>query len=189
MLPCYMLSSQSSPSPSPSPDFSYLCARSVSAFNSLPLRCHPERSEGSAFLCPCTLSLDWHKRSRPSPFPATLTNPLQITENKTTLSLVFVTLTNRVKSNPFVCHSYKKRRGWGWHRLQSVRCLVFTTHHSLLATHYSFFPNGNKLGSAGGESAIASNSGYFTRSGSGTFTLERFNMLMSWRALTTPLPW
>jgi hypothetical protein len=57
-----------------------------------------------------------------------------------------------------------------WHRLQSVRF------------------NGNKLGSAGGASAIASNSGKRSRSGSGTFTLEPFNMLISWSALTTPFP-
>ena len=148
MLPCYMLSSQSSPSPSPSPDFSYLCARSVSAFNSLPLRCHPERSEGSAFLCPCTLSLDWHKRSRPSPFPATLTNPLQITENKTTLSLVFVTLRTTSSLTPLFATLTKNTGGWGWHRLQFVRCLVFTTHYSLPTTH-SFPTETNSAQQAG----------------------------------------
>ena len=139
MLPCYMLSSQSSPSPSPSPDFSYLCARSVSAFNSLPLRCHPERSEGSAFLCPCTLSLDWHKRSRPSPFPATLTNPLQITENKTTLSLVFATLTRLSTHKPFVCHSCEKHPGSHLSSQRSFRSgfsrpNFLPTPHSPLAT-------------------------------------------------------
>ena len=48
-----------------------------------------------------------------SPLSATLTTHLQLTENKTTLSLLFATLTRRVKANPFVCHSYKKHRGWG----------------------------------------------------------------------------
>jgi hypothetical protein len=58
-----------------------------------------------------------------------------------------------------------------WDRLQSVRF------------------NENKLGSAGGVSAMDSNSGNCARSGSGTLTLERFNMLMSCKALTTPFPW
>jgi len=57
-----------------------------------------------------------------------------------------------------------------WRRLQSVRF------------------NGNKLGSAGGVSAMDSNSGNCCLSGSGTFTLEPFNMLMSCSALTTPFP-
>jgi len=57
-----------------------------------------------------------------------------------------------------------------WHRLQSVRF------------------NGNKLGSSGGASATASNSGNCTRSGSGTFTFEPFKMLISCNALTTPFP-
>jgi hypothetical protein len=57
-----------------------------------------------------------------------------------------------------------------WRRLQSVRF------------------NGNKLGSAGGVSAMDSNSGNCCLSGSGTFTLEPFKMLMSCSALTTPFP-
>jgi hypothetical protein len=52
-----------------------------------------------------------------------------------------------------------------------------------------FFASGNSVGSAGGWSAMASSSGKCTRSGSGTFTFERLRMLMSWRALTTALPW
>ena len=48
-----------------------------------------------------------------TPFPATLTSPLQIAENPTTLSSAFATLTNRVKHKSFVCHSYKKHPGWG----------------------------------------------------------------------------
>ena len=50
MLLYYMFRSQSSQSLSHSPCFSPLCALSVSAFSSLASRCHPERSEGSAFL-------------------------------------------------------------------------------------------------------------------------------------------
>ena len=150
MLPCYMLSSQSSPSPSPSPDFSYLCALSVSAFNSLPLRCHPERSEGSAFLCPCTLSLDWHKRSRPSPFPATLTNPLQITENKTTLSLVFVTLRTTSSLTPLFATLTKNTGGGGGtdFSLCAAWFSPLTTHYSLSTTH-SFPTETNSAQQAG----------------------------------------
>jgi hypothetical protein len=99
---------------------------------------HPERSEGSAFLFSpiralrvpalspflfpavgCELSTACPERSRRvnspplSPFPATLMSHLQIAENKTTLSSAAATLTRRVMHNPFVCHSYKKHRGWG----------------------------------------------------------------------------
>jgi hypothetical protein len=55
----------------------------------------------------CELSL------RLSPLPATLTRNLQLTENKTTLSLFRATLTSRDKHKSFVCHSYKKQGGWG----------------------------------------------------------------------------
>ena len=49
-----------------------------------------------------------------SPLFATLTDTLQLHENKTTLSPVFATLTRHVKPNSFVCHSYKKHRGVGY---------------------------------------------------------------------------
>jgi len=45
-------------------------------------------------------------------FPS-LTASVQIPENTTTLSSVFATLTRPVKHKFFVCHSYKKHRGWG----------------------------------------------------------------------------
>jgi len=101
-------------------------------------RCHPERSEGSAFLFSpiralsvsaftspdarsfnSKLSTACPERSRRvntpslSPFPATLTDGSQLTENPATLSPVPATLTSRVKHNPFVCHSCKKHPGWG----------------------------------------------------------------------------
>jgi hypothetical protein len=50
------LSSYSNRSLSPPPAFSSLCALSVSAFSPLPPICHPERSEGSAFLPPSSRS-------------------------------------------------------------------------------------------------------------------------------------
>ena len=46
-----------------------------------------------------------------SPVTATLKDHLQSSENKTTLTLVFATLTSRVRLNPIVCHSYKKTPG------------------------------------------------------------------------------
>ena len=48
-----------------------------------------------------------------TPFPATLTGHSQLTENPGTLSPAFATLTRHVKHKSFVCHSYKKHRGWG----------------------------------------------------------------------------
>src|SRR5580692_11602590 len=65
--------------------------------------------EGSTFSC-CL----------PSPFPATLlprvrakgTDSSQPIENPATLSPAFATLTSCVNPNPFVCHSYRKHRGW-----------------------------------------------------------------------------
>ena len=114
MLPCPMFSSQSSPSPSPSPDSSLLCALDASPISSFPLPFNFELSTINF------LSL--------SPFPAILTGHPELNENKTTLSLAFVTLTSTVTHNPFACHSYKNTRGGSlsssissWHRLQSVR--------------------------------------------------------------------
>jgi hypothetical protein len=149
MVPCFMFtlslegfSSQSSQSPSRLLVFSHLCELCVSAFSSLPQRCHPahpgrsrrERSEGSAFLGPCTLSLVSQKSAPISPFPATLTTTLQITENKTTLSLVFATLTGYVNVNPCVCHSYKKTPGVGVAQTSVCALPGFTTHHPLLTS-------------------------------------------------------
>ena len=94
--------------------------------------CHPERSEGSSFcfspLCalsvsafsfPGVSSFNFRLTTVNSPslssFRAILADHLQLTENPATLSPAFATLTRRVKLNPFVCHSYKKHRGWGLH--------------------------------------------------------------------------
>jgi hypothetical protein len=75
--------------------------------------CHPERSEGSAFL-----SLVAPRRSPLAlapltPFLATLAAASQLTENPATLSPFAAALRRRVKPNPFVCHSYKKHPGVG----------------------------------------------------------------------------
>ena len=48
-----------------------------------------------------------------SPFLATLTSTPQLTENTTTLSLVFATLTDCVRHKSFICHSCKKTPGVG----------------------------------------------------------------------------
>ena len=100
------------------------------------IRCHPERSEGSTFRLSSpralsvpafcsdpspfkfalsieapapvgTVNFPWL-----SPFPATLTDRSQLTENSATLSPLSATLTDTVDHNPFVCHSYKKHGGW-----------------------------------------------------------------------------
>src|SRR5580698_4654896 len=77
------------------------------------------------------------------------------------------------------------------HDFQHTRCWVYqfssSTNPEWRGLQSERF-NGNKLGSAGGASAMDSNSGNCCLSGSGTFTLEPFNMLMSCSALTTPFP-
>jgi hypothetical protein len=49
-----------------------------------------------------------------TPFRATLTSHLQLTENAAALSPAFATLTRRVEHKSFVCHSYRKQPGWGY---------------------------------------------------------------------------
>jgi len=101
-------------------------------------RCHPERSEGSAFRLPPLCALSVSAFSFPdvssfnfklstvsylplSPFPATLTDDRQPTENPAALRLVVATLTSRFNHNPFVCHSYKKHPGWDSQPLSIAR--------------------------------------------------------------------
>jgi len=95
------------------------------------------------------------------------------------ITLLESALTKTQHLKPFRMNTYKKTGG-------GAASGFFTSHCPLLSTH--FFAIGNKLGSAGGLSAIASSSGNCCRSGSGTFTLEPFNMLISCSALTTPFP-
>ena len=56
-----------------------------------------------------------------------------------------------------------------------------------LPNDYNFLNYQNNRGSFGRSLAISSSSGYWIRSGSGTFTLDSFNMLISCSAFTTPL--
>jgi hypothetical protein len=239
-------SSQSNQPPSPPPVFSGLCELSASALcfsfsrRSIPANRFTGKPLGASnrfSLQPFNFKSSTFNSFSVSPFPATLTTSVQSTENTSTLSLAFATLTSLVMPKSFACHSYKKIRGVGGtpvfcatqtlplfstaskHPTRSntrnsilvirlLHCSLYTrggggtdfslcafwfslltAHYPLSTFLYSLFPTGNKLGSAGGESAMASNSGYCARSGSGTFTLERFKMLMSCRALTTPLPW
>jgi len=126
MLPFHMFAS---PSSSPTKRSPHLLPPSSNL-------CHPEHREGSAFrLSPpralsapafCSYPSPFNfvlsrEDSDPvgtvnfpslSPFPATLTDRSQLTENPATLSSVSATLTSRVKLNPFVCHSYKNHGGW-----------------------------------------------------------------------------
>ena len=59
-----------------------------------------------------------------SPLFATLTSHSHIIENTATLSLVSATLTSRINTNPFVCHSYRKHPG-GWHCRRGRVCSMF----------------------------------------------------------------
>jgi hypothetical protein len=184
MLPCYMLSLQSRHPLTSSPDFSSLC---VSAFTPLSRlfigqssaprfsTIRPFRSPSHRSFCGFSPNLQTFQHANLPTFPCRLfsSKPFRIR-----ISKKYARKSHRIRTSktqdlkPFrICIYEKTPGGWGWHRIQSVRF------------------KGNKLGSAGGESAIASNSGYCTRKGSGTFTLERFKMLINWRALTTPLPW
>jgi hypothetical protein len=77
-----------------------------------------------------------------SPFPATLTSTLQITEKPASLSPAFATLTSRVKHKSCVCHSCKKHPGWGVPFSPNLRTIkrveaapiFLATRHSPLAT-------------------------------------------------------
>ena len=122
------------------------------------IRCHPERSEGSTFRLSSpralsvpafcsdpspfkfalsieapapvgTVNFPWL-----SPFPATLTDRSQLTENPATLSPVSATLTDTVAHNPFVCHSYRKHRGRAYTFQPGISFRSLTTRHSPLAT-------------------------------------------------------
>lgn len=85
-----------------------------------------------------------------SPFPATLTRPLQLAENPATLSPFAATLTSSVKHNSFVCHSCRKHPGWG-HIFQSkfVSFRNLTTHHSLLSAISFIIRTYEKTGGGG----------------------------------------
>jgi hypothetical protein len=50
-----------------------------------------------------------HRGTAVSPFAATLTRTLQLTEKTTTLSPALATLTRRVRHKSFACHPYKKQ--------------------------------------------------------------------------------
>ena len=74
-----------------------------------------------------------------SPFPATLTDDLQLTENPATLNPFLATLTRRVTRNSCVCRSYKKHPGSHLSSQRSFRSgysrpNFLPTRHSPLAT-------------------------------------------------------
>jgi hypothetical protein len=64
-----------------------------------------------------------------TPFPATLTSSLQITEKPATLTPAFATLTDIVTHKSFVCHSYKKHLGWGYPLLLRELCALCVKVH------------------------------------------------------------
>ena len=76
-----------------------------------------------------------------SPVTATLTEHLQSSENKTTLSLVFAILTSRVRPNPIVCHSYKKTPGVGSRRSNQNASTPFVTLRRQVCPFSSFSYN------------------------------------------------
>ena len=79
-----------------------------------------------------------------TPFPAILTSHLQLAENTTTLSPAFATLARRVKHKSFVCHSYRKHRGW--RRVVRRSLPLFTTHYSQLTVlPQNFYPPASDL--------------------------------------------
>jgi hypothetical protein len=99
----------------------------------------------------CELSL------RLSPLPATLTRNLQLTENKTTLSLFRATLTSRDKHKSFVCHSYKKHGGVGEDVPIFARRSQLPRHAGTPATlilSYVYFITRAHPGGGGGASAF-----------------------------------
>jgi hypothetical protein len=73
-----------------------------------PLSCHPERSVGSAFLCPLS-----QKRAVLSPLPAILTSHRQPPENKITLGPAVAILDAASSLTPLFATLTKNTRGWG----------------------------------------------------------------------------
>jgi hypothetical protein len=112
--------------------FSDLCAPSLPRPGRT-VGVHPERL-GAFGPLPSTFNSKLSTFNSPSlsPFPAILTSSLQLIENTATLSPVPATLTSRVKHKSFVCHSYKKHRGWG--------TLPLLTPHDPLPTSYPLKP-------------------------------------------------
>src|SRR5579863_2175419 len=131
--------------PASIPSFLDLCELCVSAFSF------------SAFL---SLSLDppTFDFLLLSPFSATHTGTPQLIENTTTLSLVFATLTSRVKHKSFICHSYRKTPGVGvWPQgmgtLKSLKesagsCVLSIPHSRQAPATPSNRPSPNSPGSA-----------------------------------------
>jgi hypothetical protein len=88
----------------------------LSTFNMFSLSPFPATLTGIPHSC--------RKTSRVSPFFATLTRSLHLTENTATLSPFPAALTDRVKHKSFVCHSYRKHRGWGTSARSRLRYIV-----------------------------------------------------------------
>ena len=132
-----MFSSHSTPSPN----------RSPALHSTHSNRCHPERSEGSAFLfllASCHLSL---ATAPLTPFPATLRAKSQLIENPAALSSFAATLKSRIKHKSIVCRSYRKhpgshlssprsfRRGFSWPNFLPTRHSPLGTISSIIRTY------------------------------------------------------
>jgi hypothetical protein len=116
-------------------------------FRHRPTLPRPNRSfTATLFFGKSSSSFDFHfstfKWVSLTPFPATLTSALQITEKPASLSPAFATLTSRVKHKSRVCHSYKKHPGWRVPFSPNLRTIkrgeaapiFLATRHSPLAT-------------------------------------------------------
>jgi len=101
VLPFLMFSSPSTPSAN----------RSPAPHSTHSNRCHPEHSEGSAFLFLLASCHSPLATAPLSPFRATLTDHSQLTKNPAALSPFAATLTRRVEHKSIVCHSYRKHPG------------------------------------------------------------------------------
>lgn len=93
----------------------------------------------------------------------------------------FLALFDSNKTKP-LAHSSENIRGYT--PLRPISGIVSSANPAKAQLH----PIGNSVGLSGGMSAIFSSSGYFARSGSGTFTFAPFNMLTNCSAFTTPFP-
>src|SRR5580658_137351 len=87
--------------------------------------CVPALPSSDPFLSPFNFGLSTFNCSCLSPLPATLTDGLQLVENPATLSPFAATLTRHPTLNPFVCHSYRKRPGWGYPVPAKSLCAFF----------------------------------------------------------------
>jgi hypothetical protein len=98
-----------------------------------------------------------------TPLSATLTDTLQLHENKTILSPAFATLTRFVKHKSFVCHSYKKHRGVGYPSIGDPAS--FSSHRFRYAQRRPFTPSALSEGQSLSDHRFTSRSSGHPRGG------------------------